>query len=339
MKRLLGIMLVSVLAPASVLAQDPTDCGTYSNHNTSHQFGDYNWLEYIVETRRQVDLLCALFSSVGVEAYVVGVAGSAASASDTYTASVRRQVPVPDWGRYQTSGQHWRYWLGVRYSNGSTASHADIYSRTEEEVDCSIYDSGGSYYVWDGSSCVEYLGSPLIVDAARDGYHLTSAAEGVLFDLDADGTPERTAWTRAESDDAFLAMDRNGNGRIDDGSELFGNRTPAHAGQADVTALNGFEALRFLQGPSYGVSTIDRQIDSADAAFARLLLWRDANHDGLSTADELTPLGATVAAIGTDYKEKRRVDRFGNQFRQKGQIAWTDGETGILYDIWLRRGQ
>ena len=65
-----------------------------------------------------------------------------------------------------------------------------------------------------------FLGSPIVVDTARDGYRLTSVKNGVHFDVNADGTPERTAWTRRDSDDAFLAMDRNGNGRIDDGTRV-----------------------------------------------------------------------------------------------------------------------
>ena len=148
-----------------------------------------------------------------------------------------------------------------------------------------------------------FLGSPIIVDTGRDGYRLTSVKNGVHFDLNADGTPELTAWTRRDSDDAFLAMDRNGNGRIDDGTELFGNYTPAYTDRTDVTTLNGFEALAFLQGSAYGRSRLDHQIDRADAAFARLLLWRDANHNGLSEPDELTPLGAAgVRAISTDLQ-------------------------------------
>ena len=133
---------------------------------------------------------------------------------------------------------------------------------------------------------------------------------GVHFDLDADGVPELTAWTRRDSDDAFLAMDRNRNGRIDDGTELFGNDTPAYADRTDVTTLNGFEALAFLQGSSYGRSRLDHQIDRADAAFARLLLWRDANHNGLSEPDELTPRGG-----------RRSGDRHG---LQGNQGAWID---------------
>ena len=82
---------------------------------------------------------------------------------------------------------------------------------------------------WTGVSCI-MPNCPIIVDTANDGYHLTSVEDGVRFDLDADGTPELVAWTRPGSDDAFLAIDRNGNGRIDDGTELFGNHTPVYAG-------------------------------------------------------------------------------------------------------------
>ena len=333
--RLLGILvLFSVAAPTSVFAQ--TDCGTYLNYNTSHQYGDYTWLEYIVETRRKVDLFCALYSSVGVDAYVVNVGGSAASKWDNFTASVRRQVLVPDYGTWRTVGNHWRSFLGARYSNGSTSSTADVRPKSapREEANCSQYNGGGNYYVWDGSGCVE---CPIIVDTGRDGYHLTSPADGVPFDLNADGRPERVAWTRADSDDAFLAMDRNGNGRIDDGSELFGNSTPAFPDRRDITTVNGFEALQFLQNGSYGASALDRQIDANDAAYGRLLLWRDTNHNGISEADELTALAGAVAAISTEYREKKRVDQFGNLFRQQGRITWAGGGEGIVYDVWLRR--
>lgn len=329
MKRLFLIVLAVLLVPSVVSADDGKDCGSYDNSNVSHQHGDYNWLEYIVETRRKVDMLCALFSSVGVSAHVVNVSGSAARHTDTFTASVRRQISVPAYGRYQTNGSHYRYWFGQEYSNGTTVSHADIQQRAPSAatMDCSIYNGGGNYYVWNGYECVE---CPIIVDTGRNGYHLTSVEDGVLFDLNADGVPERTAWTRADSDDAFLAMDRNGNGVIDDGSELFGNRTPAYR-DGDITTVNGFEALRFLEG------NLDRKIDAADRAFGTLLLWRDSNHNGISEPDELTPLSETVAEIGTDYKEKKRVDQFGNLFRQQGRITWAGGGEGIVYDVWLRR--
>jgi hypothetical protein len=189
---------------------------------------------------------------------------------------------------------------------------------------------------WNGYSC-EIANSPLLVDTLRNGYRLTSVDEGVLFDLDGDGTPEQVAWTEADSDDAWLAMDRNGNGRIDDGSELFGNHTRAYADRADPQAANGFEALKFAQGPSYGQSYADSQIDSRDAVFPRLLLWRDRNHNGISEPEELEPLsGSGLLAISTDYRSSRRVDRHGNEFRQRAKAFWADSESSYIYDVWLK---
>ena len=328
------VLALTVVGTPAFAEDEQLDCGAFTNNNTSYQSGQSMWLEYIVETRRPVT---ACPYCVEVEAHVVNVKGSASTKSDAFTASVRQSVPVPNWGRYRTNGKHTRILLGVRYDNGSSTSEAEIQPREEE--DCSVYSGGGDYYVWDSQEgrCVVFLGSPIIVDTARDGYRLTSAANGVYFDVNADGTPERTAWTRRDSDDAFLAMDRNGNGRIDDGTELFGNYTPAYANRSDVTALNGFEALAFLQGSSYGISRLDRRIDIGDAAFVRLLLWQDANHNGISEPEELTTLRAAgVRAIGTDYTERKRVDRFGNEFRQKGRIAWRDGQDDAVFDVWLQ---
>jgi hypothetical protein len=129
-------------------------------------------------------------------------------------------------------------------------------------------------------------------------------------------------------------MDRNGNGRIDDGSELFGNYTPAVSGR---NAANGFEALKALEDPTYGASHPDGRFDSRDAPFPRLLLWRDANHNGISEPDELTPAAAAgLLSIATDYKTSGRRDRHGNEFRQRAKGLWDDGEF-FMYDVWLKR--
>jgi hypothetical protein len=206
-----------------------------------------------------------------------------------------------------------------------------------EAEECSMR---GPEWYWNGGECVFTPGSPIIVDLGRDGYHLTNVENGVLFDLNADGTAEHVSWTQADSDDAFLAMDRNGNGRIDDGSELFGNHTPVYADRFDVRARNGFDALNFLEGPGYGVSTFDQVIDRRDAVFSRLLLWRDLNHNGISETEELQTLeSAGVSSISSIYKEKKRVDGEGNEFRLKSQIVWMDGTVDSVYDVWLRRRQ
>jgi hypothetical protein len=344
MNRLCSLLLIvaCVLVPAVARAQAPEfpsfrnmviDCGSVVSTNTSHQFGDFAWLEYIVETRRSINT-CPI--AVQTEAWVVGVEGSALVRSSAFVASARRQVPVPPptYRRWQTNGKHWLIVAVIGWVDlGNTSSFATISPPPERDLqyECEVLQGGR----WLGWSC-ELANCPLIIDTARDGYRLTSVENGVRFDLNADGIPEQVAWTRRDSDDAFLVMDRNGNGQIDDGSELFGNFTPAYPDKADITTPNGFEALRFTEGPAYGESNVDRQIDRRDAVYSRLFLWRDRNHNGFSERDELEPIKRSgIAAIETDYKRSRKVDRYGNEFRQRARIIWKESGADDIYDVWL----
>jgi hypothetical protein len=174
-----------------------------------------------------------------------------------------------------------------------------------------------SYYECDWVDCC-----PLVFDTSGRGYKLTSADMGVWFDINADGQQDAISWTDPEKDVAFLAFDRNGNRRIDDGEELFGNVTPLPSGAGQ--ARHGFDALRSLEDPQYGVSVADGVIDRQDAAYGRLLLWKDANHDGVSQAEELTSAAsAGLVAIETRFRESRRVDEYGNEYRLRG-VSWWD---------------
>jgi hypothetical protein len=176
--------------------------------------------------------------------------------------------------------------------------------------------------------------SPIIVDLTGDGFVLTDAQHGVMFDITGTGHPLQMAWT-ANSNNAFLVLDRNGSGTITNGAELFGNFTA----QPSSPRPNGFAALAVYDDPANGGNG-DGVIDARDKIFSSLRLWVDTNHDGISQPGELHTLpDLGIFSISLDYSLSERTDEYGNVFRYKAHVnQGLHGPSDVgktAYDVFL----
>ncbi len=192
-----------------------------------------------------------------------------------------------------------------------------------------------SGFQYDWASC--FCGaSPIVIDVLGNGINLTNADNGVVFDLNGDGITEQISWTSSGSEDAWLVLDRNGNGVVDDGKELFGDNTPQPVPTGDVKK-NGFLALAVFDKPENGGDS-NGKISQADAIFTSLRLWQDANHNGISEANELQSMADVgLKSIDLDYQQSRRHDEHGNAFRYRAKVRDTqDAQLGRwAWDVYL----
>ena len=149
---------------------------------------------------------------------------------------------------------------------------------------------------------------PLAIDLDGDGIETVGVDAGVLFDHDADAIKTGTGWLKA--DDAFVVLDRDGNGTIDSGRELFGVDTIVGTepltGRA-IYAVDAFDALKSID------SNGDKLFNSADAQYGNLRLWRDLNQDGISQATELQGLAeAAITSINLTTQKATKTLPGGN---------------------------
>jgi len=159
---------------------------------------------------------------------------------------------------------------------------------------------------------------PLVLDLDGKGIQLTEAGKGAIFDVTADGKLDSTAWVKGNT--ALLTYDRNGNGVIDNGSELFGDQN----GAAD-----GFEELG-----KYDTNG-DRKITILDPIFKALKLYRDLNGDGKMSKNEFSTLSELgIKALNLNFM-RASADINGNSLILNGSFEREDGSTGQLADVLL----
>ncbi len=167
---------------------------------------------------------------------------------------------------------------------------------------------------------------PLSIDIDRDGVISTLHKDhGVHFDLDNSGFAESTSWIA--SSDGLLVLDRNANGQIDGGAELFGTETMLSNG---TFASNGFEAIADLDDNEDGI------ISAVDEVFSSLRVWIDSNSDGISTEAELhtlTSLG--IESISTHYQVTPSLDANGVEHREFGEVTYADQSKGLANTLWF----
>lgn len=167
-------------------------------------------------------------------------------------------------------------------------------------------------------ACTPIYHSPLVLDLDGDGVELLGAEAGVMFDMDNDGQGDRTGWVGP--DDGLLALDINGDGIINNQGELFGNA---------AAFADGFANLAQYDDNGDGI------IDAADAIFAQLVVWQDANSDGISQAGEMFRLGdldiasLSLAAANANYQLN------GNVVTAESHFTYEDGTRGSLVDAWF----
>ncbi|MDQ1255977.1 MAG: hypothetical protein QG656_572 [Candidatus Hydrogenedentes bacterium] len=159
---------------------------------------------------------------------------------------------------------------------------------------------------------------PIVLDLDDDGIELTHYTDGARFDISGSGAAVKTAFVTGG--DAFLAIDRDGNGQIDSGRELFGDQ---------LGAANGFEQLRSFD--TNGDSVVNR----SDANFDALMLFRD-NGDGKTEKGELISLkDAGITEISLGYRNVNQQAMGGNRITQIASYQRQDGTRGLAADAVL----
>jgi VCBS repeat-containing protein len=202
---------------------------------------------------------------------------------------------------------------------GWTTAYTLADARTNGTDSVRIHAAGQDYVFKDDGSVAVSAIDPIILDLDHNGIALTTLDNGVSFDINADGHQDKIAWTAGT--DGILAYDVDGNGKIDNGSEIF---SPHFAGGSYV---DGLAALATLD------SNHDGKIDATDEAFSKLTIWQDLNHNGISDAGELSSLADhQIASLSLDASASN-TDINGQSVLADGSYTLTDGSAGHFVEV------
>jgi hypothetical protein len=169
-----------------------------------------------------------------------------------------------------------------------------------------------------------HIGTPLVLDLNNNGVLSQSISSGVHFDLFTSGQKTATGW--ADPGDGFLVLDRNHDGTINDGSELFGDATWLSSGKK---AANGYEALADLD------SNLDGRISNSDINYADLRVWTDANSNGVTDAGELHTL-QDLNILGLDLlATSTSINDNGNTVGLISSFEDREGNRRTMADVWF----
>jgi len=167
---------------------------------------------------------------------------------------------------------------------------------------------------------------PLIIDLGKQGIELTTLDNGVNFDMDNNTFAEKTAWIGLE--DGFLVLDRNDNGKIDNGGELFGDQVILKSG---LNSTSGFEALMEFDENKDGV------IDKKDAIYSSLKVWIDENHNGISESNELkTLIDLGISSINLKSTQEGKIDTVtGTREASSSEVVFKNGTKKKISEFWF----
>jgi len=216
------------------------------------------------------------------------------------------QAKIPSYPISRVNDTAWVAWHNNHPAHGYIISHKGDYRK--------ISDFSSIQWVENAFISTTHPAhcdmSPLMIDLGRDGFNLGKKGETVIFDLMASGKPVVMQWVKAGENDAFLAMDLNGNGVVDDGSELFGEGIRLK--KTNLRASNGYSALAQYDNRALGGNR-DGIIDRRDKIWDKLFLWVDKNADGVAHSEENYSLSTyMIKSISLNYRITNRKDFAGN---------------------------